>query len=388
MSDLIRTLYQKIYPDIRRKDAGYLATVLSDYAAFDLAYRKSTLSSFDEVEACYWSLRRNRVVHAFEGRTPGPGIAPEERRYPQSTGSYLRELFQVEKAVLELQSLPTILARTPLLVERFRILASDKADALKRRYDQELSTEKLEKIWFEWSKLQPWYSGEEPPGIALTGTAATLPTVPGNDGGEVWLRAKLAILLGDIQWWSAQNQVREELFLGQQMQLIIWFVIFALAGAAVYAGTEGCANVDIVLAVAFFGLLGAFTSIMRRMHNDTDLQQGRVASYRELTALAYGKIGIVFGLLFGATFALVLMLVFFGGIIDNVFSEDVARVSDNFFPLFAQDPGDMLTCSSMQPASGGDLGKLLFWSFIAGFAEKIVPDALDRLTRAASPVKK
>ena len=39
------------------------------------------------------------------------------------------------------------------------------------------------------------------------------------------------------------------------------------------------------------------------------------------------------------------------------------------------------------PAEASDYVKTLVWSFIAGFAERLVPDTLQGLTRAAQPNK-
>lgn len=36
------------------------------------------------------------------------------------------------------------------------------------------------------------------------------------------------------------------------------------------------------------------------------------------------------------------------------------------------------------PVAGMDHAKLLVWSFLAGFSERLLPDALDRLTKQAA----
>ena len=58
----------------------------------------------------------------------------------------MRQIFQVEKAVLDLQGFPALVARAPFLLERFRTVADAKVDYLKRQYDQDLSAEKLGKL--------------------------------------------------------------------------------------------------------------------------------------------------------------------------------------------------------------------------------------------------
>jgi hypothetical protein len=42
----------------------------------------------------------------------------------------------------------------------------------------------------------------------------------------------------------------------------------------------------------------------------------------------------------------------------------------------------------IQPIAVEDWGKLLIWSFIAGFAERFVPDTLDRLIARSEYKKK
>jgi len=382
--------FQLLYPDVRRKDAGYLANVLSEYAAFSRADRRR-LTNFDDVERCASALLRalNETPHGDNFRAMQLKAALEDAPSPGSGESvaepdpianrawlqgYMRQVFEVENAVLQLQSFAALVARAPFLMERFRTVADDKVDYLKRQYDQELSSEKLAKLW-ETAKGEPNADASH----------------QGPD--ERWLRAKLTSLLNDIHWWYAQSQVREELFLGQQLTVIAAFIVMSLALLIAFAA--GCANCSnkLTVAVMFFGLLGGFTSVMRRMRSDTAQHGGgSEGSYKELTAFAYGKIGITFSLVFGMIFSLVLLLLFSAGLERSVFSTSAANLIFPTLPIPWSGDG---TCSAgclfgLAPGSGGpakELAKLFVWAFLAGFAETLVPDALDRLTKAADSKK-
>lgn len=384
-----RLKHRMLYPYIRRKDAGYLANVLSEYASFPLDLRRNRLAAFAEIERCHAALlaahddnddEDRAAVRQAQRQAAGdgaPAAGDRAAREPVAADpivrriwlqSYMRQVFMVEKAVLQLQDFAALHARAPMLLERFRSAVDAKFEFLKRQHDQEVSTEKLSALW------QKWADDATP--------------VREREGIETWLRSRLAAVLNDIQWSYAQSQVREELFLSQQIALFGTFFGFGLLLLAVFHLPAASCNAKVPLVVMFFGLLGAFTSIMRRMRNDSAQHGGGAeSSYQELTALAYGKIGITFSLLFGVIFSLVLLFVFQSGLAAVVFSPTLAESAFPAMPVFGS---DVATCTSgnflaLSGADLGKLGKLMVWSFAAGFIERLVPDALDRLTRAAEP---
>lgn len=384
-----RTKHRLLYPYIRRKDAGYLANVLSEYASFPLELRRTRLAAFADIERCHAALLAahdddadgDAVRQAQPLQTIGgmPAAVDEHEQKPAAADpivprvwlqSYMRQVFMVEKAVLQLQDFPALHARAPMLLERFRSVVDQKFEFLKRQHDQEVSAEKLSELWQKWSD-------EATPARE-------------REGIETWLRSRLAAVLNDIQWSYAQSQVREELFLSQQIALFGTFLGIALLTLLLFHFPAAGCNTKLPLVVMFFGLLGAFTSIMRRMRNDSDQHGGGAeSSFKELTALAYGKIGITFSLLFGVIFSLVLMLFFQSGLTAVVFSADLAKTAFPMFPVVAT---DVAACTAGTlvglPGPGlQTLGKLLVWSFAAGFIERLVPDALDRLTKAAETKK-
>ena len=385
-----RWKYRLLYPYMRRKDAGYLANVLSEYASFPVEVRRARLkdfADFTEVERCHAALlaahdddldgeaiRRAQLRQVLGDAPTGDDEQNLKHADPITRRiwlqSYMRQVFLVEKAVLQLQDFPALHARAPMLLERFRSVVDQKFEFLKRQHDQELSAEKLLDLWQKWSD------------DAATDAA--------RKGIETWLRSRMTALLNDIQWSYAQSQVREELFLSQQIALFGTFLGIALLTLLLFHFPAAGCNTKLPLVVMFFGLLGAFTSIMRRMRNDSDQHGGGAeSSFKELTALAYGKIGITFSLLFGVIFSLVLMLFFQSGLTAVVFSAELAKTAFPTFPVVAT---DVAACTAGTlvglPGPGlQTLGKLLVWSFAAGFIERLVPDALDRLTKAAETKK-
>lgn len=115
------------------------------------------------------------------------------------------------------------------------------------------------------------------------------------------------------------------------------------------------------------GLLGGFVSIQQRLKKFGD---------EELYLLSKSWFQILLIPVYGGIFALVLYLGFLSNVIEGPlfphfasppFSEPVPTSEDirNFF-------------SQTYPATGADLAKLLFWSFVAGFSERFVPQIIDR----------
>lgn len=115
------------------------------------------------------------------------------------------------------------------------------------------------------------------------------------------------------------------------------------------------------------GLLGGFVSIQQRLKKLSD---------EELELLSRSWFQILLIPIYGGIFSLVLYVGFLSEIINGP-----------LFPHFSFPPfSEPLTTredlirflESTYPASGQDVAKLFFWSFIAGFSERFVPQILQR----------
>ena len=121
------------------------------------------------------------------------------------------------------------------------------------------------------------------------------------------------------------------------------------------------ARLAIFAFVAAFGVVGAFVSAAQRVQRMPI--SGRIA--RDTFALASMAEQLRWSPVTGAIFAVVLCLTFWGGFLQG-----------SLFPNVGGEIGHELTnvlYYNMQ------FGKLLVWSFLAGFSERLVPDLLDRL---------
>jgi hypothetical protein len=115
------------------------------------------------------------------------------------------------------------------------------------------------------------------------------------------------------------------------------------------------------------GLVGGFVSIQQRL---------RKFGNDELDLLAKSWFQIILIPVYGGIFAVVLYLCFLSKIVEGPlfphfasppFAEPIPSTEDvrNFF-------------AQTYPSSGGDLAKLLFWSFVSGFSERFVPQIISR----------
>ena len=124
----------------------------------------------------------------------------------------------------------------------------------------------------------------------------------------------------------------------------------------------------IALFVFAAGLVGGFVSIQQRLPK---------IALKELQVLSGSWLSITLIPINGGIFAIVLMLVFLSGILDGP-----------MFPKFTHqaihlDPCPIILAESFKnwlvtvfPSTGPDIAKLIFWSFVAGFSERFVPQII------------
>lgn len=134
-------------------------------------------------------------------------------------------------------------------------------------------------------------------------------------------------------------------------------------------------NSYLVLLVFIAGLLGGFVSIQQRLPK---------ISLGELNVLSSSWVSITLIPINGGIFSIVLMLMFMGNIIQGqLFPEypDPTR-----FPI-TDAPSFFDWLKLFYPVNGVEIAKLFFWSFVAGFSERFVPQIIRRTTDESNPNK-
>lgn len=117
------------------------------------------------------------------------------------------------------------------------------------------------------------------------------------------------------------------------------------------------------------GIIGGFVSIQQRVKDIKD---------EELELLCGSWFQILLVPIFGAVFSLILYCIFLAGLLNS-----------DIFPAFyipsppSGVPDNDFIVSVLQktyPLTGRDLAKLIFWSFAAGFTERLVPQIVSNFT--------
>lgn len=138
-------------------------------------------------------------------------------------------------------------------------------------------------------------------------------------------------------------------------------------------------NGDLIWLIVGTGTLGALISSLRRLDNLNDNGSLDRDLLLDQKRLAYGGIGAIIALVSGVVFSMLVYAIFA--------SEILGKTA--LFPSFVQCKDIQLPCASgirqffygIRPESPQDIAKIVVWSFISGFAERFVPDVLDRLVK-------
>lgn len=121
------------------------------------------------------------------------------------------------------------------------------------------------------------------------------------------------------------------------------------------------------------GIVGGFVSIQQRIKTVSD---------DELTLLTRSWFPILLVPVFGGVFSLVLYCLFLSGIVSgSLFPVFYIPVPSNSIP----DTDFMINLfTKTYPLTGPDFAKFLFWSFVAGFSERFVPQIISNVVQKSS----
>lgn len=202
-------------------------------------------------------------------------------------------------------------------------------------------------------------------------------------GDEKTLRADMEQLLGELHKAYILKQTCDNIrnkLLQTTVMLMCFFILFMIILGYTMIGDEGSDSRLLLMMVIFSGAVGGFVSMQRRLQNDSN-ENNTHYNYFELNN---GRLSVYLAPASGAIFAVILITIFAAKIISGeLFPElHATAVSVEASKGFFRD-----VLSAFRPVTALDLFKALVWAFIAGFAERFVPDTLDRLVtrKAQSP---
>jgi len=138
---------------------------------------------------------------------------------------------------------------------------------------------------------------------------------------------------------------------------LLLFFAFRLVGIAI----------SVLALVMAFGICGGFISVQRRLRSFTD---------EDLSLLATSWPYIFLPPLTGGVLAVVLYLLFVSGLL-----------AGDLFPRFEQgetSAKDFTRLLETTAKQNVDYGKIMFWSFVAGFSESFVTNIIGTFTKSAN----
>ncbi len=195
------------------------------------------------------------------------------------------------------------------------------------------------------------------------------------------LKADLTRILDVLHWYYSlipdRERIRKSLTKYCMWMMVIYTAI--LWGIFVWCHHYGMNFLAMAVSVIYWGIIGGFVSSQRRMQSIPSDGDPLISVFGLDNADYY----LWLSPLLGAVFAVILALMFVAGILKG-----------SVFPdFYVRPPGpEGLTFFTFTwetlPKTAEDYGKLFVWAFLAGFAERLVPDSLDRLSEKLAPDQK
>jgi len=147
-----------------------------------------------------------------------------------------------------------------------------------------------------------------------------------------------------------------------------------------FYGQEDAHSPPLLPVIALAGALGAFFSILMRLYTFEDLPKILVSSDLDGLPTTHLVIYSLVPAVVGAIAAAVLYMLFASEVIQS-----------DLFPKFACKKGDCnsfaMLIGEWSPKQASDYAKTIVWGFIGGFAERLVPDALQSISQSARKEK-